>query len=103
MLYRGRYIKLVNGVCKPTTITIDFIRNIGSIHPFLLLISPAYGVLSQPSRHVASHIQPHPAAAWVRCDDLRFVTLGFYHDQMFRAVFKALEAPCQLFKGPTDL
>ena len=23
---------------------------------------------------------------------LRFVTLGFYHDQMFRAVFKALEA-----------
>lgn len=32
---------------------------------------------------------------------LRFVTLGFYHDQMFRAVFKALEAICHWLKeGP---
>lgn len=55
-----------------------------------------YGKTSQ-----STEIAKHHAFFLIIFLQLRFVTLGFYHDQMFRAVFKALEAGPALAEGTT--
>ena len=51
--------------------------------------------LQKSFAHLLGREKPSQAWTWLVWRTsviLRFVTLGFYHDQMFRAVFKALEA-----------
>lgn len=50
----------------------------------------------------STEIAKHHAFFLIIFLQLRFVTLGFYHDQMFRAVFKALEAGPALAEGTTS-